>query len=396
MEDIISQGDQRPPGGWRRRAVLIAALAVILAVVVVDHWPNGGPAAQPQAGQRPGASQTPIPIVGALPDGLAGHTGLWQADARLPRTGTQPDWYWPAKGRIKPIAGLPAYRFGYLFTRVNGGWVVQPQPVDGNVCGNCPGSPGAVYYLADRAGKTVQIAAGTLVAPAAVSGRVWLTSFPPDVGLGTAPGTAREYSGAGTPQGQAIKLPVGYTVATSAGRDLLLVPIIDTPGSSESLWDPVTRRTVRLFSGVIGASADEVAFAPPCTTFCAVQVLNLRTGQHRSFRLPTGNSLSGGVFSPDGRYLALQVNAPNTSYGGALGTQLELVNTRTGQLGTVPDSWVSSDAMEGFGWPASQDALVAELAFSTHVEIAFWRPGSTAPAVALVRPGQRPTDLVVG
>jgi hypothetical protein len=394
MDDIISQGEDRPPGGWRRRAVLIAVLAVILAAVAVEHWPGGGSVARPQA--APGSHPKPIPIVGALPDGIAGRTGLWQADARLPRTGTQPDWYWPAKGRTKPIAGLPAYRFGYVFTRVNGGWVVQPQPVDGHACGNCPGSPGVVYYLANRAGTAVKIATGTLVAPAAVSDRVWLTSFPPDAGLGTAQGTTREYSGAGAPQGRAIKLPVGYTVATSAGPDLLLVPIVDTPGSSEPLWNPVTRTTVRSFSDVIGVSANEVAFVPPCTTFCAVQVLNLRTGQHRLLRLPTASSLSGGVFSPDGRYLALQVDVPNTSYGGALGTQLDLVNTRTGQLSMVPDSWVSSDAMEGFGWPGSRDALVAELAFSTRVEIAFWRPDSTAPAVALVRPGQHPTDLVVG
>jgi hypothetical protein len=68
----------------------------------------------------------------------------------------------------------------------------------------------------------------------------------------------------------------------------------------------------------------------------------------------------------------------------------------SGRLTVVPDTWVSSDALAGFGWPADSDSLVAELYFTTKVQLASWRPGAGEPAIAVLRPQHNPVSLVIG
>jgi hypothetical protein len=67
-----------------------------------------------------------------------------------------------------------------------------------------------------------------------------------------------------------------------------------------------------------------------------------------------------------------------------------------GRLTAVPGTWVSSDALISFGWPASSDTLVAELGFTTKVQLMSWRPGAARLAIAVLRPRQRPASLVMG
>jgi len=67
-----------------------------------------------------------------------------------------------------------------------------------------------------------------------------------------------------------------------------------------------------------------------------------------------------------------------------------------GRLTIVRGTWASSDAMTGFGWPAADDSLVAELSFVTKVQVASWHPGGGQLAVADVRQAQRPNELIVG
>src|SRR5580704_18135121 len=62
----------------------------------------------------------------------------------------------------------------------------------------------------------------------------------------------------------------------------------------------------------------------------------------------------------------------------------------------VPGTWLSSDALVSFGWPASSDSLVAELSFTTKVQLASWRPGASRLAIAVLRPQQSPASLVIG
>ena len=62
----------------------------------------------------------------------------------------------------------------------------------------------------------------------------------------------------------------------------------------------------------------------------------------------------------------------------------------SGRLTAVPGTWLSSDALISFGWPASSDSLVAELSFTTKVQLASWRPGASRLAIAVLRPQQTP------
>jgi hypothetical protein len=61
----------------------------------------------------------------------------------------------------------------------------------------------------------------------------------------------------------------------------------------------------------------------------------------------------------------------------------------------VPQTWVSSDALIGFSWPASSDSLVAELGFTTKVQLASWQPGARHLAIAALTPHKDPATLVI-
>jgi hypothetical protein len=76
--------------------------------------------------------------------------------------------------------------------------------------------------------------------------------------------------------------------------------------------------------------------------------------------------------------------------------QLELVSMATGRLTAVPQTWVSSSALVGFGWAAGPDSLVAELSFTTKVQLASWRPGASRLAIAALSPQRSPASLVIG
>jgi hypothetical protein len=45
---------------------------------------------------------------------------------------------------------------------------------------------------------------------------------------------------------------------------------------------------------------------------------------------------------------------------------------------------------------AGSDSLVAELGFTTTVQLMSWRPGAARLAIAVVRPRQRPASLIIG
>jgi hypothetical protein len=70
--------------------------------------------------------------------------------------------------------------------------------------------------------------------------------------------------------------------------------------------------------------------------------------------------------------------------------------TVTAALTVVPGTWLSSDALVSFGWPAGSDSLVTELSFTTKVQLTSWRPGAGRLAIALLRPQQSPASLVIG
>ncbi len=403
MPDILSQGDDRESGPWPRR--LGAAVVLVLVAVAVVHYLPRSPHRTPrQAPVAVTASPLPQGVLGVSgdqgvvtePDGITGPALAWPGRLRLPASGAQPMWFWPATGRTALIGGLPRQRSGYQFIRAAGGWAVQADPAPPAGCASCAGPPRAVYFLADSGQSAAPVGLADAVAPGA-GGTLWLTSYPSLADPGTAAGVARKVSVAGRQAGPPVSLPAGYLIERGTVRGLLLAPVARLPGTTaDRLWDPDTAKAGRSFEGVIAASATQVASVPSCTARCRVQVLNLATGRQESVRLPAASSVANAAFSPDERLLAVQLGFSSDSADGAQAVRLELVSVASGRLTVVPQSFVSSSALVGFGWPAGGDSLVAELSFTTKVQLASWSPGASRLAIAVLRPQHSPASLVIG
>jgi len=397
VEDTIGRDEDGPPG-WRRRIGWIAAAVVVVALLAAEHLPHGA-APRPRHPSAHGRVQIGVRHIrlrvqtpGVLPrNGKLGKVATWAANARLPRTGAQPVWFWPAEGRVVPIRGLPDNRNGYTFTTVGGGWAIQP-----GSCSDCLGPPTPVYYLPDRAGRVTRVGSGNLAAPAAARDAIWLTRFPAAGDHARMPGTARQYTDAGIAIGPAVPLPAGYRITRGTSHGLLLVSSYPAGHAiMYRLWDPATGRVLRTFQGVVAASATEVAYEPPCQARCPVRVLNLSTGRATVIGLPAADTVLAGRFSPDGRFLALEVSANNNAYG-ASAMRLEVASMPRGHLVVVPHTNFSSDALDAFGWPGDRDELVAEFSFIGQVQTVFWNQPAGRLAVADVSPRQDPFGLVVG
>ncbi len=402
MRDILSQGGDRTPGRWTRRLAIVAAVVAALTVLIVQHVQRhrDAPALRPRAAATPSqlpvpASAVPAPGPPAEPDGVVGQALLRDGSLRLPVAGERPAWFWPATGRMEPVGGLPRERVGYLFIRVGGGWAVQPGSAGVLHCGSCAGQPLPVYFLGDHSRSATRVGTAEDVAPAVTAGALWLTSYPPDADTVAAAGTAQEVSVGGVPLRPPLRLPAGYLIDRATDRGLLLAPVLQRPGlSAYTLWDPAAPRASRTFTQVIAASATEIAWTQRCARRCPVRVLDLATGRRTVAWLPPGSSAANGAFSPGGGFLALQVSFGSGGNGGALAMELEVAAVASGRLTIVPGTWVSSDALVGFGWPGDGDSLVAELSFTAKVQIASWRPGAARLAVAVIRGGSAP--LIVG
>jgi hypothetical protein len=392
MDDILSQGGDNEPSPWPRRLAVIAPLIVVIVGAAVYLSLPRHPQAPAAAHPTPAATATAPPG----PNGIAGPTLTWDSSVVLPADGTRPAWFEPASGRSEPIGGLPANRFGYQFIRVAGGWAVQASPGAQAGCDSCAGPPAPVWFLADGARSVTRTGPANLVAPAAIAGNIWLTSYPLGAEMTTAAGTAREVGATGTVT-KSVRLPPGYEIDQGTDRGLLLAPVTQQPGAATvKLWDPSAPWADRAFDGVLATSSAEIAWTSNCAPTCSVHTLDLATGRDTVIALPAGTSAVSGAFSPDGSYLALQMSFGNTGDGGDLAMQLEVVPTATGRLTLVPGTWASSDALVGFGWPAGGDHLVAEFNFTTKTQLASWQPGASRPAVTAVRSGRDQSSLILG
>jgi hypothetical protein len=237
-----------------------------------------------------------------------------------------------------------------------------------------------------------------LVGPAASADALWLTSYPPGVNTtDTAAGTAREVGPTGALLRPPVTLPAGYAIEQGTDRGLLLAPTNPASGSEvERLWNPASRQSSRTSGLVVAANATEIASASPCAPTCSVHVLDLSTGRSTVIRLPAATSATNGAFSPSGDYLALQVSSENTGDDGALAMRLDVAPIASGRLTVVPGTFVSSDALAGFGWPDGSDSLVAEFNFESATQVTSWHPGASELALAVVKPGRTQTSLIVG
>jgi hypothetical protein len=407
-EDILSQGDDRPPSPWPRRLGVIAAVvAVAVGGIVYLTQPGHGRTAASAAHPTPATSSatpasnpapTAPPLIESVPDdpnGIIGDTVPWEDSLRLPVTGRQPAWYSPATGRSEAIGGLPADGAGYQFTRVGGGWAVQADAAVTTVCGDCAGPPRPVWFLADGAQSATPVGTADLVAPAVGARTLWLTSYPSAADPGTSAGVAREVSGTGALLAPPVRLPPGSAIDQGTDRGLLLTSASEQAGMAVyTLWNPASPTSDRAFDDVIAASATEIAWTSRCApTTCRVQVLDLATGRQTAIALPARSTAANAAFSPSGAFLALQL-----SYGldGALAMRLDVASVAVGRLTAVPGTSVSSDALFSFGWPSSGDSLVAEFNFMPIMQLASWHPGASRLAVTVIQPGPTEASLIVG
>jgi hypothetical protein len=397
VSDILNQGGDREPRPRRRWVVAIAVLALV-TVLIVEHLPHHRPGAARPRSAPAGRTALPLVPLGPGPHGPGGVSGLAMSrdhNLRLPLAGPQPAWLWLGTGREQPIGGLPRDESGYQFTRVPGGWAVQAASDATVRCGSCAGLRVPVYFLADGARSAVRLGTANQVAPGASAGALWLTSYPPGTDMRTTAATAQEVSVTGVPTGPSFRLPAGYAIDQATDRGLLLAPMAQPGSPVYTLWSPGAARASRSFEGVMAASATQVAWATRCTPLCHVQVLDLATGRQTTIALQGASSAVNGAFSPDGKFLALQVSLESRGDNGALAMQLDVVSVASGRPVPVPGINVSSDALVSFGWPARGDDVVAELSFITKIQVASWSPGARRLAVAVINSGSQPGALIL-
>jgi hypothetical protein len=376
--------------------MLPAALAALVAVLIVAHLPHHRHRPAPARAAAGGPAALPVVPVGlhaSEPGGVSGLAMSRDHGLRLPLAGPQPAWLWLATGHQQRIGGLPRDESGYQFTRVPGGWAVQAASDGPFRCGSCAGPAVPVYFLADGAQAATRIGTADQVAPGASPRALWLTTYPAGGDMRSAAATARQVSVTGAPAGPPVRLPAGYRIDQATDRGLLLAPMAQPGTPASMLWSPGAGRASRSFDGVVAASATRVAWAARCDPLCHVRILSLATGQQTAIALPGASSAVSGAFSPDGKFLALQISLGNRSEDGALAMQLDVASTASGRPAAVPGIQVSSDALVSFGWPARGDDLVTELSFITKVQVASWSPGARQLTVAAVNPGPQFSSL---
>jgi hypothetical protein len=325
------------------------------------------------------------------------------SSVRLLLTGPRPAWFSLATGHVEPIKGLPWDRWGYLFTRVAGGWSAQPGTA-GPACGAmCPGPPVLNYFIADGSPHAARIAPGYEVAASDGSGAVWLITFQRSgADISTTPALAQEVTTAGRPLGPRYRLPAGYLIRRAVGGDLLLGTVVEAPQEvvMDTLWDPVTRRVVRTFGDVIAAGPQAIAWGPICV-HCPVRVLNLLTRTNATIPLPRNAwaAPNQGTVSSDGRYLAFPLWAGTAPDGEPALTRIAVIDIRDRRLLIVPGSTLSWDVTKGvlsFGWQPRGHRLIAVRPGSGGmIQVASWQPGQARLWVATTQipPG---TSAVVG
>jgi hypothetical protein len=246
VEDIISQGGDRRPPSRRRRLAVAAALVVVATLVVVEHRPHAGPVRhRPPVFTAVQQARISFPVTirlqgpATLPNGAVGPTTVRVGTERLALTGSPAAWFWPARGRIRPMTGFAAEQPGYEFTRADGGWVVVPAEVGSP----SPGSGAPVFYLPDGVRTAKLLAVANQFAPAEASNALWLVSYPAHADPTMAVGIARQYTTSGRPVGQPVPLPGGYELLRGTKGGLLLQPVSPSAaGEGVRLWNPLTAK----------------------------------------------------------------------------------------------------------------------------------------------------------
>jgi hypothetical protein len=391
-EALIREARRRQRRRWLAAGAALLMVSAGAAAVIAGSG----------AGRRPGLPGRPGTVtVQPAPSAMSGVPMPAGSSVRLLLTGPRPAWFSLATGHAELIKGLPWDRWGYLLTRVVGGWSAQPGTA-GPACGaRCPGPPVLNYFIADGSLPAARIAPGYEVAASDSGGAVWLITFQRSgADITTTPALAQEVTTAGRPLGPRYRLPAGYLFRRAAGGDLLLAPVSEGPGTvTYKLWDPVNRRVVRTFGDVIAAGPQAIAWGPICV-HCPVHTRSLLAGTTATIPLPRGTWASNeGTFSSDGQYLAFPLWAGTAPDGEPALTRIAVIDLTSRRLLVVPGSTLCWDVTKGvlsFGWQPGGHRLIAVLPGSGEtIQVASWQPGQSRLWVATTQipPG---TSAVLG
>ena len=228
------------------------------------------------------------------------------------------------------------------------------------------------------------------------SGRdtMWFETFPRGTtDVTAAAATAQQVTSSGRQLGSPVRLPTGYNILQAVESDLLLQPDVEGPGQVIlKLWDPGTRRVVRTFANVIAASPTHVAWG--ICAGCSVHILDARTGVTTTVSVPARNWAYDGMFSPDGRLLAVSLSGGVTRNGYSTLARVGVIDLRSGQLRILRGSAVGTDLPEALivGWQHRGNTLIAAVTGRKVTQIATWHPGA---AHLLVRKFWLPPGMTV-
>lgn len=251
-----------------------------------------------------------------------------------------------------------------------------------------------MYFIADGVATARRLGETEWLSPGAGRGLVWLETYPRGTtNVMVAPATAKPVTSSGRQLGPAVRLPIGYNILRAVSGDLLLQPDSEAPGTVIfKLWDSRTRRVVRTFANVIAASPSQVAWG--ICGGCAVHVLEPRTGISTTVSIPGRNWVYDGMFSSDGRLLAVHLSGGVTRNGYAHRTRIGVIDMRTRRLRILGGSGVGTDLREAgiLGWQGASERLIAAVTGRQVTQIASWHPGA---AGLLVRKFWLPPGMTV-
>jgi hypothetical protein len=413
---MLSHGPDHEPGRWTSPLALAIAGIVLVAFVLLVRVLIDRPAAHQPASQPSAPAVTPPGEVPPLPFGVTAKSvrgpkeptrfsgtvtgsGSGWGSGQLLLTGPRPGWLSIATDTFRPITGLPQWQAGYGFTRMPGGWAVQQYSPPQADCRKCDAPP-AVYFVADggsrRSAHAAPVGAAYAAAAAANASDLWLTAYLPEADIGASSGTAQEVTQAGQGVGAPLQLPTGYVIDRAVRGGFLLAPYAPPANPvSDELWDPRTGQVIGTFANVIAASPEQIAWNP-CPGRCPLKILTFPGKKTLSVRTALTIPLAprtwadSGTFSATGNLLALQVSTAVQRDGSAAATRLEVIDTATGQVTSLPGTTLSSQIGVSFGWQPGTESLVAAIAQpSGFAQLAVWQPGYTDVLIRPLRlPGQ--------
>ena len=374
-EALIKEARRRQ----RRRQFAIGAGVVLALAGGVAALRGTSPPRPPSAHHSTSSpKQLPAKMTG-LP--MPAGTNLRLLLETATKTGLgQAAWYSTATRQREPIAHLPAAN--YDFNRVGGGWSVGAWLVHSACFAyTCAGPPVQAYFIADGSLTATRIGAGFQVRASGRAGAVWLVSYPRSTdNWRTTPARVQLVSTTGQPLSPRYRLPAAYlVVGGGVGNYLLLSPVRTRPPYVSELWDPRTGQVVRRVDNVIAAGPGQIAWSPGCRG-CRAQVLNVSTG--KSLTIPTHGGQFPGVFSDDGKLLAMQPASGNGP--------LSVFDTDTGAFTVLPGTVLRFSIAMSFSWQPEGHRLIILAApgnsTSNTTQVAYWDPGDTRLRVATIHP----------